>query len=65
MDDLVGVAEIANMFGITRQGVDKLIRTRPDFPAPYAIITAGRIWSREVIEKWARATGRTIVGEEG
>jgi predicted DNA-binding transcriptional regulator AlpA len=61
VDDLVGVAEIASMFGITRQGVDKLIRTRADFPGPDATITAGRIWRRETIEKWAKATGREIV----
>ena len=46
------------MLGITRQGVDKLIRTRSDFPAPTAVLTAGRIWEREDVEKWARATGR-------
>jgi predicted DNA-binding transcriptional regulator AlpA len=58
MDELVGVAEIADLFGITRQGVDKLIRTRDDFPAPIAVITAGRIWEREAVEQWARETGR-------
>jgi prophage regulatory protein len=61
MEELVGVAEIALMFGITRQGVDKLIRTRDDFPEPDATITAGRIWRRDAIEEWAGATGRTIV----
>jgi prophage regulatory protein len=63
MDELVGVAEIANMFGITRQRVDQLIRQGPDFPAPDATITAGRIWRRDAIIAWAKATGRAIVGE--
>ena len=46
------------MLGITRQGVDKLIRTRADFPAPTAVLTAGRIWERADIERWARETRR-------
>jgi hypothetical protein len=58
VDHLIGVAEIAAMLGITRQGVDKLIRTRADFPAPTAVLTAGRIWEREDVEKWARETRR-------
>ena len=61
MKDPVGVAEIAAMFGMTRQGVDKIIRTKSDFPEPEATISAGRIWSRVAIEKWAKATGRGIV----
>lgn len=55
----MGVAEIAEMLGITRQGVDKLVRTRDDFPPPLAVLTAGRIWRREDVERWARETGRT------
>jgi hypothetical protein len=53
-----GVAEIAELLGITHQGVDKLTRTRGDFPAPTAVLTAGRIWEREPVEQWARETGR-------
>lgn len=56
--DLVGVSEIADMLGITRQGVDKLVRTRSDFPQPEDVITAGRIWSRQTVEDWARQDGR-------
>jgi prophage regulatory protein len=55
--DLVGVAEIATLLGVSKQRVDQLAR-QPDFPDPEAIITAGRIWRREAIEAWARATGR-------
>ena len=58
VEHLIGVAEIAELLGITRQGVDKLTRTRGDFPAPAAVLTAGRIWEREAVEQRARETGR-------
>ncbi len=57
MDHLVGLSEIAQMLGLTRQRVDQLARL-PDFPEPDAVLTAGRIWKREDIETWARETGR-------
>jgi predicted DNA-binding transcriptional regulator AlpA len=59
-DELVGLAEIAAMLGVSRQRADKILRTDEDFPEPQAILTAGRIWSREAVEEWARATGREI-----
>jgi predicted DNA-binding transcriptional regulator AlpA len=59
---LVGLTEIAGMFGVSRQYIDRLVR-QDGFPAPEAVISAGRIWSREAIEVWARETGREIVGE--
>lgn len=55
--DLVGLAEIGDMLGVSRQRVDQLARTK-DFPEPVATISAGRIWRRADVEAWARATGR-------
>jgi predicted DNA-binding transcriptional regulator AlpA len=49
---LLGVAEIAAMLGLTRQRVNQLIQA-PDFPAPEAVLSAGRIWARDAIESWA------------
>jgi predicted DNA-binding transcriptional regulator AlpA len=54
---LVGVAEVAELLGVSRQRVHKLAE-RDDFPAPVAILTAGKVWDRDAVEKWARATGR-------
>ena len=51
--DLVGVAEIAELLGVTRQRVDAIARTHPDFPKPVADLAAGRIWQRRDIENWA------------
>lgn len=57
MHHLVGVAEIAEMLGVTRQRVHQLTRLA-DFPEPVAVLSAGHIWSREDVERWARQTGR-------
>jgi predicted DNA-binding transcriptional regulator AlpA len=58
MNHLVGVAEIASMLGVSRQRVDRLIRTDPQFPAPAAVLTAGRVWDTEAVRDWARRRGR-------
>jgi predicted DNA-binding transcriptional regulator AlpA len=57
MHHLVGLSEIAEMLGLTRQRVDQLVR-QADFPMPEVVLTAGRIWRREDIEVWAREKGR-------
>jgi prophage regulatory protein len=57
-EELVGAAEIAQMLGITRQRVNRLATTSADFPEPLAELSAGRIWRREDVEGWAKATGR-------
>ncbi len=57
--DLVGVAEIADMFGVTRQRVHAIMKTHSDFPFPVAELSAGHIWLREDVEKWRRKSGRT------
>jgi len=54
---LVGIAEIVAMLGVSRQYVDRLTR-EPGFPEPEVELTAGRVWSREAVEAWARAAGR-------
>jgi hypothetical protein len=55
--DLLGVAEIAELLGVTTQRVDQLAGAS-SFPVPAAELEAGRIWQRTDIETWARATGR-------
>jgi predicted DNA-binding transcriptional regulator AlpA len=57
---LVGLTEIAGMFGWSRQYTDRVVR-QEGFPPPEATITAARIWRREDVEAWAKATGRRIV----
>jgi predicted DNA-binding transcriptional regulator AlpA len=54
---LMGVAEIAELLGISTQRVDQLAR-QPAFPRPVVELKAGRIWRRADVEAWARRTGR-------
>lgn len=56
--DLVGVAEIAKLLGVSRQRVNQLLHEDDSFPTPVAQIEAGRVWLRPDIEAWARQTGR-------
>lgn len=58
VEELVSVQEVARMLGVTRQRVHAIARTHPDFPAPVAELSAGRIWRKADIESWARAAGR-------
>jgi len=51
---LLGVAEIAAMLGLTRQRVNQIIQS-DGFPAPVAELSAGRIWSRAAVEAWVAA----------
>jgi predicted DNA-binding transcriptional regulator AlpA len=55
---LVGVAEVAEMLGVSRQRVNQLVQTDPDFPEPEVVLAAGRIWLRSAIEAWGSAHPR-------
>jgi FtsZ-interacting cell division protein YlmF len=56
--DVVGVAEIAQLLGVSRQRVHELMRTDPAFPEPAAELSAGRIWQRSDVEQWMAARSR-------
>ena len=49
---LVGVAEIAELLDVSRQRVDRIIKSFEDFPAAEVELTAGRVWKREDVEAW-------------
>jgi len=57
---LVGSAELAQMFDVSRQYVDRLTKMA-GYPEPEVTLISGRVWSREAVEAWAKATGREIV----
>lgn len=57
---LVGLTEIAEMFGVSRQRAGQLA-DGDGFPLPEAELAAGRIWARSKVEAWARKAGRDIV----
>jgi len=61
---IVGSAEIGRMLGgLSRQRIQQLIN-RPDFPKPEAELEMGKVWRREDVEAWARATGRTVEADD-
>lgn len=57
----VGVTEIAEMLGVSRQRVPQL-RERPGFPAPVAELAAGPVWRLSSLQRflaeWPRRPGR-------
>jgi predicted DNA-binding transcriptional regulator AlpA len=62
--EVLGVTEVAKLLGISRQRVDQLSNSDPDFPEPFAELGRGRVWTREAVEKWAKATGREVPGTQ-
>ncbi len=54
---LVSRVEIAHLLGVSQQRVHQLV-AKPDFPAPVIELAIGKVWNREDVERWARATGR-------
>ena len=59
--ELVGVAEIADILGVSRQRVHELSQRR-DFPVPIARLAAGPVWPRpwlnRFVDSWERKPGR-------
>ena len=58
--DLVGVTEIAEMFGVNRVTVGKW-RAAGDLPEPDAFLPKRPLWRRSTIERWAGQVGRKLV----
>lgn len=56
-EPLMGLTEIAELLGVSRQRAHQLAATY-GFPAPLARLAVGPIWAREDVERWARETGR-------
>jgi predicted DNA-binding transcriptional regulator AlpA len=55
-EDLAGLAEIAEMLGVTKQTALKYMR-RADFPEPLGqVAAAGSVWLRRDVERWAKQT---------
>jgi predicted DNA-binding transcriptional regulator AlpA len=57
MHHLLDINGVADLIGITRQGAYKLIERDETFPPPEVTVTAGRIWSTEAVEGWAKEPG--------
>lgn len=59
--DLVGVAELAELCGVTRQRASALARS-DEFPEPLAELASGPVWDLRMVERfvrqWPRKPGR-------
>lgn len=55
----VGSAEIAEMFGVSRQRAYQLT-SRPDFPEPMVRLKGGAVWVTADVVAWAKERDRTI-----
>jgi hypothetical protein len=65
--DLVGIAELAELVGVTRQRASALAR-RPGFPEPLAELASGPVWDLRMVERfvrgWSRKPGRPVTKRE-
>ena len=67
---LVGVAELAQRLGVSRQRASELAKRHPGFPRPEAELASGPVWDESSIyafvDGWDRSPGRrTAASEEG
>jgi prophage regulatory protein len=53
MTQFVGLHELAELLGVSRQRADQLVR-QTGFPAPAAELKAGRIWKKVEVDRWIR-----------
>jgi chromosome partitioning protein len=59
-DDLLGLSEVAELLGVSRQTVSNWRQRREGFPAPIADLKSGPIWRRGAIIEWAETNGMPI-----
>lgn len=52
---VVGVAEIAELLGVSRQRAIQIVRDHADFPEPVADLASGRVWHRPSVDAWIAA----------
>ena len=57
---LVGVAEIAELLGVSKQVVGNWRTRKGGFPAPMATLKSGPVWAEEAVAEWATSQGIEI-----
>jgi chromosome partitioning protein len=57
---LLGVAEIAEMLGVTKQTVSNWRSRDEGFPLPTADLKSGPVWIQDEITSWAHANGHRV-----
>lgn len=59
-EQLLGLSEVAELLGTSRQTVGNWRQRREGFPRPVADLKSGPIWQRKDIADWATASGISI-----
>jgi chromosome partitioning protein len=59
--EVLGLSEVAELLGTTRQSVGNWRHRREGFPAPIAELKSGPIWARDAIVDWAKRAGVPVV----
>lgn len=57
---LVGVAEVADLFGVSRQAASNWRERHRDFPKPVALLKSGPVWDLPDILEWGGERGMQI-----
>jgi hypothetical protein len=67
-DPVMGIGEIADLFGVSRQRVNQLDRDHPDFPEPLTRLRSGPVFCavdiHEFLHAWDRRPGRPPIHRE-
>ncbi len=54
-DNLVGIAEVADLAGVTKQAVSNWRMRHDHFPRPIQNLQSGPVWDRENVEAWVKS----------
>src|SRR5208283_2107039 len=52
--ELIGLSEMADMFGVSKQVAANWRARHHDFPSPVADLKSGSVWQKESIVSWAQ-----------
>ena len=52
---VAALQEVAEILGVSHQRADQIAKAYGDFPEPLAVLSVGRIWSRDSVERWTAA----------
>ena len=63
--DLVGMAEIADVLGVTRQMVRKYALSKAEFPRPVHTSEAVALWHLVEVVNWAETNKGTVIKKKG
>lgn len=58
LPQVLSAVEVADVLGVTRQRVNQLSKSSPDFPTPLFTPRSGPLWERFAIEAFARSRNR-------